>query len=285
VTELSLSIVIPCRDGEGVIGAQLQALSEEPPGDWEIVVVDNGSRDSTAAVVEAAKAELASLRLLDASDAPGRHHACNVGARGARGASLLFLDADDVIEPGLVAVMSQALEESEVAVPRYEYGAVNPGVAGELAYQTERVEEVGGFLPAGSGSGFGIRASVFDEIGGFDETMDYAEDVDLSWRATLAGHDVRLVRDAVLHKRQRTGPRGMFRQHFNYGVATVWLFRKFRRLGMPRRGARDGAADWWRAIAALPFLGRADVRIRWLRRVARACGRMWGTARSGTLYL
>jgi GT2 family glycosyltransferase len=285
VTELSLSIVIPCRDGERVIGAQLQGLSEEPPGDWEIVVVDNGSRDSTAAVVEATKAGLASLRLLDAPDSPGRHHACNVGARGARGASLLFIDADDVIEPGFVAVMSQALQENEVAVPRYEYGAVNAAVAGELAYQTKRVETVGAFLPAGSGSGFGIRASVFEEIGGFDETMDFAEDVDLSWRATLAGHDIRLVRDAVLHKRQRTDARGMFRQHFNYGVASVRLFRKFRKFGMPRRGAREVAGDWWRAIAALPFLSRADVRIRWLRRVARAAGRLWGSARSGTLYL
>lgn len=282
--ELSLSIVIPCRNGEAVIGAQLQALAAEPPGAWEVVVVDNGSRDSTASVVEASKSLLPSLRLVEASDAPGRHHACNVGARVARGASLLFLDADDVIERGFVAAMICALDECEVAVPRYEYRAVNEGVSRGFTYQAEYVEQIGSFLPAGSGSGFGMRASVFDAIGGFDETMDYAEDVDLSWRASLAGHGVQLVHDAVLHKRQRGDLRSMFRQHFNYGVAMVRLYRKFRQVGMPRRTWRGVAADWWAVIAAVPFLFRADVRVRWLRRVARAFGRLWGSAKSGTLY-
>jgi GT2 family glycosyltransferase len=285
MTDLALSIIIPCKDGAGVIGAQLDALAAEAAGGWETIVVDNGSRDDTADVVEGAVERLLSLRLVDAADAAGRHHACNVGARAARGQSLVFLDADDVIEPGFVDAMRRALGAHAVVVPRFEYSRVNEGSAADLEYQTARVEQVCSFLPAGSGSGFGIRASVFAAIGGFDETMDFAEDADLSWRATLAGHPVHFAGDAVLHKRQRSDVRGMFRQHFNYGAATVRLFAKFRRLGMPRRTAPEVAVEWWRVVAAVPFLGRADVRMRWTRRTARALGRAWGSLRSRTIYL
>jgi len=283
-TELDLSIVIPCRDAATVLAEQLEALTREPHGSWEVLVVDNGSTDSTVEIARRFANKLPGFRVVDASDRPGRHHACNVGAAQATGRSLIFLDADDRIAPGFVAAMSAALQQHATAVPRFDYAAFGADASLHFAYQTDGVPDTD-FLPAASGSGFGIHRDVFDGVGGFDETMTYCEDMDLSWRVVLAGVALVFVPDAVVRKRQRSDLRAMFRQHFQFGVAMARLFRKYHAVGMPRRPFAEVWRDWRMIVVGLPRLRTADARVRWTRRTGRALGRLWGSVVNRTLYV
>jgi 4,4'-diaponeurosporenoate glycosyltransferase len=94
----TVSVVVPARDEEATLPALLASLRAFDTGVREVVVVDDGSQDATAAVARAGGATV-----LPAGDPPagwtGKAWACHVGARATSGDLLLFLDADTVLSP------------------------------------------------------------------------------------------------------------------------------------------------------------------------------------------
>lgn len=287
---IDLSVVIPCRDAAAVLPHQLGALATQEwgleRGAWEIVVADNGSTDGTGAVATACRERVPNLRVVDASARPGRHHACNIAVREARGTAVVFLDADDEAGPGYLATMTDALRDHAVVAARLDHSD-DPGWMDGVgsAVQTTGLQDAFAFLPHAAGASLGFRKSVFEELGGFHEHMTYCEDVDLCWRAQLAGHDLVLVPGAVVRYHSRPTAREMFRQHRRYGAAQGQLFREFRSAGMARRPAPQ-VADDWRAIArgAAAGCSSSDGRARLARRAGRAVGRLEGSVRHGVWY-
>ena len=100
--EARVSAVVPARDEEATLPALLASLRASSVPLREVVVVDDGSRDATAAVARAGGA-----RVLAAGTPPegwtGKAWACDVGARATSGDLLLFLDADTVLGPDALA--------------------------------------------------------------------------------------------------------------------------------------------------------------------------------------
>jgi hypothetical protein len=78
----------------------------------------------------------------------------------------------------------------------------------------------------------------------------------------------------------------MFHQHRRYGAAHALLYRDFRAWGMPRRAASEVIRDWLALGKSLLVLGRSTPaeRLRWLRRLARAVGRLSGSVRYRVFY-
>ena len=97
-----VSVVVPARDEEQLLPALLRSVAEQAPTVHDVVVVDDASRDATAAVARAGGA-----RVLSAGTPPpgwtGKAWACHTGAAEATGDLLLFLDADTVLRPGALA--------------------------------------------------------------------------------------------------------------------------------------------------------------------------------------
>jgi 4,4'-diaponeurosporenoate glycosyltransferase len=97
----AVSVVIPARNEEATVGTLLESLRRLTVDVADIIVVDDGSRDATAAVARSAGA-----RVLPAGAPPpgwtGKAWACHVGARASSGGLLLFLDADTVLAPDAV---------------------------------------------------------------------------------------------------------------------------------------------------------------------------------------
>jgi chlorobactene glucosyltransferase len=111
VVEAPASVIVPARDEERSIGACVRSLVAQDHPLLEVIVVDDGSTDRTAAVAAAAGA-----RVVEAGPLPpgwaGKPHACAAGAAAASGDWLVFVDADTVAEPGLVsAALARALEQ------------------------------------------------------------------------------------------------------------------------------------------------------------------------------
>jgi chlorobactene glucosyltransferase len=94
----SLSIVVPARDEERSIETCVRSLVAQHGADVEVIVVDDNSTDATAAILRALQSEFPALRVIDGEPLPagwiGKPWACAQGANAARGAWLLFTDAD-----------------------------------------------------------------------------------------------------------------------------------------------------------------------------------------------
>ncbi|UFN49931.1 glycosyltransferase [Roseomonas sp. OT10] len=127
-----VSILIPARDEEAHIAACVRAALASTGTAVEVVVMDDGSRDRTAALVlELAEAD-PRVRLLAAPPLPpgwtGKVHACARLAEAARGTHLLFIDADVRLAPEAAAALAGHAERHNLAlvtgVPRQEIGTL-----------------------------------------------------------------------------------------------------------------------------------------------------------------
>jgi glycosyltransferase involved in cell wall biosynthesis len=281
-----LSVVIPCLNAAQELPAQLDALAQQVwSGSWEVVIADNGSTDATARVAESYADRLPGIRVVDAGTRRGRHHACNVGAAHAAGRAIVFVDADDEVHPGYLAAMAGALAQGPVVAARLDHTR-DPdwmqGVGGDV--QTSGLQNGLGFLPFGCGASLGFRKLTFDAIGGFREHATLCEDVDICWRAQLAGNDITFVDDAVITYRARPTIRQMYRQHRNYARSWPLLYREFRPAGMPRRETREALAEWGTMLRSVPRLRSRTESARWARRLGRNVGRIEGSIRHRTWY-
>jgi GT2 family glycosyltransferase len=95
------------------------------------------------------------------------------------------------------------------------------------------------WLPATGAGTMGIRRTVFEEAGGFDERLATNEDTDLSWRVQLAGHRLVHHPEIVLHVRKRDGLRAIFRQAYAYGAGDRLLRHRYADVAAAYRRRED----------------------------------------------
>jgi glycosyltransferase involved in cell wall biosynthesis len=284
-----VTVVVPARNAEHVLAGQLRALSEqEYTGAWEVVVADNGSTDGTAKVARAWMDRLPGLRTVDAAGRRGINHARNVGAAKAQGDLLVFCDADDEADAGWLGAMVAAARTADIVGGFLDQTVLNSRRAASwrLPQPRDRLPEMMNYLPYAVGASLGVRTDVFHALGGFTE--DYGgggDDVELCWRAQLAGHTIAFAADAVMlyRLRERLGP--LARQRYGYGRADAQLMKQFRAFGLPPVSAREATWSWLLGVCRLPTLasqGRAGM---WVYGMAWRTGRLVGSIRYRVLCL
>lgn len=131
-----VSVLIPARDEAANIAACVGAVLAGHGVAVEVVVMDDGSRDATAAIVEGLAAADPRVRLLRAPPLPagwtGKVHACHRLGEAARGTHLLFLDADVRLAPHAAAAMAAHALSRDLAlvtgVPRQRVGSWGEGL-------------------------------------------------------------------------------------------------------------------------------------------------------------
>ena len=98
-----VSIVIPCYNEAPRIGpslTRLRAFLQTRPESYEVLVVNDGSKDQTVEVVRSMLPQLPGFELLDATQNEGKEPWCGAASLAARGARVLFTDADLATPPG-----------------------------------------------------------------------------------------------------------------------------------------------------------------------------------------
>jgi glycosyltransferase involved in cell wall biosynthesis len=185
-----VSVLIPARDEERSIGAVLAALRASRGVDMEIIVLDDGSTDDTAKIVEEAAALDPRLRLVPAPELPegwnGKQHACWVLARMASHEVLCFLDADVRVGPEAIYRMAGEINAMEgrkpekamvSGFPRQETGTffeklliplIHFVLLGYLPLAGERWLSWRGFA-VGCGQFMMVRREAYFETGGHSE--------------------------------------------------------------------------------------------------------------------
>jgi glycosyltransferase involved in cell wall biosynthesis len=283
-------VVIACYNAAATIADQLEALAQQSWGHaWEVIVVNNCSTDDSVAVVNRYRNRIANLRLVDASEKQGQAYALNVGVRVARAPYVAFCDADDVVGKGWVSAMGAALEHQELVSGPHDISRLN---SPEVQRSRGNAQPTGiqqytnpPYLPhAGSGN-MGVQRALFESLHGFDESMPALFDTDFCWRAQLAGAKLTAVEQAVLHIRYRDSLRASFRQGKVFGYWNVFMYKRYRKYGMPTLSWKRGVRAWLDLVRSATRLLRRDKRMEWVWNLGWQVGRLSASIRYRVLAL
>lgn len=286
--DIDLTVVIPAYDAADTIDDQLRALGEQRyRGTWEVVVVDNGSTDATAAIVRQWNERDPRIRLVDGSDRSGAAHARNVGAIAARGRNLAFCDADDIVADGWVETIATGLTEHEFVCGPFELERLNPMwlVDAKGTTGTAGVVWFDGVFPFASSCNLGIHRDRFLAIGGFDERINIWEDVELSMRLFLEGVELHYLDAAAVHYRYRQTKREFFARARAYGACRPQIAERLRAYSGIEVSRWQGARNWAWLVRHLPSLRTETGQAHWLWTAGLRLGSLDGSRLVGRLYL
>ncbi|SEH02294.1 Glycosyltransferase involved in cell wall bisynthesis [Nonomuraea solani] len=107
---ITLSVVVPIRDGERFIADALTSLGRNARHDFEFIVVNDGSVDATGDIIEDFVHDLPGLTVLRNPTPVGLADARNTGLSAATGRYVTFMDGDDWLAPGYLARLVDAID-------------------------------------------------------------------------------------------------------------------------------------------------------------------------------
>jgi glycosyltransferase involved in cell wall biosynthesis len=200
-----VSAIIPARNEEAVIAACVDSLANQPEI-GEILVVNDESTDGTDSVIQDLTKKIPNLRLLRTNGLPdgwvGKNYALSIGAQQAKGAWLLFTDADAVHEPDSAARALQIAQQNNAVLVSFSpeqitetwyEKALIPLIYLRLAkrFSYDQVNDPNARAAAANGQFLMIRRVVYDELGGHASVAgEVLEDVAFAIRAKSAGHRI-----------------------------------------------------------------------------------------------
>ena len=206
---MPVTVVVPVYNSrDTVVGAVRSALGQVPPP-AEVLVVDDGSTDGSAAAVRAAFAAESSVRVLQQENA-GPSRARNRGIAEASQPLLAFLDADDEWLPDKLALQDHVLaSEPAVGLVACDWVRERPrdgGTGGRASAPWSRLTYRDCLvLNRFQTSTVLMRTALARALGGFDAAVDGAEDWDLWVRVAQVADVVKLNRPLVVYRDVATG--------------------------------------------------------------------------------
>jgi GT2 family glycosyltransferase len=268
------SVIIPNWNGIGHLPACLDALRAQTYPHLETILVDNGSIDGSQALVTEQYPE---VKLLALDTNLGLTGGNNAGFEMAKGEVLISLNNDTAADADFVHALVAALQEHPEAGlaaskmllfderDRIHSAGDGYGADGIPFNRGVWQQDVGqfdepGWVFGGCGGAVAYRRALLKQVGMFDESFFmYCEDVDLNWRAQLAGWRCWYTPDAVVyHKLSATGG-GPIASYYT-GRNTLWVIAKdypgtllrknWRRVARAQWRISQEAARAWRGEAA-----------------------------------
>ena len=213
VSKADVAVIVPTRNSAATLRVCLRSIREQIHS-CTLVVVDNGSTDTTMAIAH----EFADIVL---TCGPERSAQRNAGAAATPAAIVGFIDSDMELPPTVVSEVVEAWRGGAVSV------TVPERTVGEGFWAEVRAFERSFY--DGSDSIEAPRffsRDVFDSVGGFDETLTGAEDWDLGIRTRDAGRRVRTV-SIILHHEGRVRYWTACRKKGYYGAGLLRFVSKY----------------------------------------------------------
>jgi succinoglycan biosynthesis protein ExoA len=230
----SLAVIIPARNEAPVIDACLRSVAAQrwPEGRLEVIVIDDGSTDDTAAIARVHGATV--LRTEGVGPSRGR----NLALARTMADLCLFTDADCELQPGFLDALTAGLAAAGPTFAGAGGRQLGPPGAPPYARLVQRFLEAAGFVSDYAHTGARqaetshnpsccalLRRHAVLEVGGFREDLWPCEDLDLDLRLRRAGRRFLYVPEAVVHHHRPDTPAAFARMMRNYGRGHAHLIR------------------------------------------------------------
>jgi len=199
---VNISVIIPSFNRSERLEKAINSVLQQSHECMELIVVDDGSTDGTAQLVEQISNTDPRVRYFY-QDNQGVSAARNFGLSKVKGDWIAFLDSDDEWLPEKLSQQVQLLKQSDLLICHTEEIWMRNGVR---VNQMKKHQKQGGdvfekslAMCAMSPSSIMIHKSVFDDVGVFDESFIVCEDYDL-WLRIAAKYEVAYVEEPMIIK-------------------------------------------------------------------------------------
>jgi glycosyltransferase involved in cell wall biosynthesis len=256
-----ISICIPAYNAERFLPAALESVRAQRFTDWELIVTEDGSRDSTEEIVrEFARSVSQSVRYDRHEQNLGLPATRNTGIASARGEWIALLDADDVWTTG-------HLEAAATLIPRTSAELIH---AGSVLFDSDTGREIEVRAPtpqmvaefprslfygnyAIQPSSVVLRRCLWQDVGGFDPTFRYVEDREMWIRCARTGAQFAYTGlNTCLYRKH---PSAISRHGIAMALASARVFEKnIDWEAVPSRHRHIQAADAWFAAGRMALL-------------------------------
>ena len=256
-----VSVVICAYNAERTMRDCLESLRRLDYPNFEVVIVDDGSRDRTADI----SMDFPEFRLIRQPN-KGLAVARNVGMHAARGEIIAYTDSDCVVDPHWLTLMVRSMTENNFdgcGGPNYaphEEGwiaascAASPGAPCHVLVAEDRAEHL-------AGCNMLFSKAALAKIGGFDPQFTSAgDDVDICWRLLDAGFKLGFSPAAFVWHFRRNTVKAYYGQQRGYGRAEAMLYPRY-----PERFNVMGQIAWRGTIPGLArtIPGGSRKRVMW----------------------
>jgi cellulose synthase/poly-beta-1,6-N-acetylglucosamine synthase-like glycosyltransferase len=229
-----VTVVIPAYNEERVIVRTVEAVLASDYRNFEVIVVDDGSADRTAALVTGAFAGDKRVRLI-AKPNGGKYSALNAGISAAHGSLLLLLDADTVVAKDALSRLVPHFSDARVAAVS---GNTRVGNVVNIITRCQRIEYIRDFnlikngmsragcmavVPGALGA---WRKSAVEAVGGFSSAT-LGEDRDITMALIRAGYKLDFEPSAFSETEAPQTLRDFMKQRFRWTYATIQCIHKY----------------------------------------------------------
>ena len=213
------TVIIPLYNKENYVENTLKSIINQTFSDYEVLIIDDCSTDASVTKIQPYLSD--SIRVISHTKNSGLSASRNTGIRNAKSSFVTFLDADDIWKPTLLesfySMMQEFPEEAifatnyvesypngEIILPKNSTSDLKPNATVLIKDFFKRNKQQGFFIH----SGICLDKKVYDEVGFYDETINFAEDLDFNIRA-FNSHDLvyntdRLVNYTMYSENQLT---------------------------------------------------------------------------------
>ena len=261
-----VSIIVPCHNEEQVVAETIQSLVEQRYPSLEIIAVDDGSTDGTAAILAELAGRHDRLRVIALEQNQGKAVALKMGALAARSEYLVCIDGDAILDENATTwLVSHLMSGPRVGAvtgnPRIRnratlLGKLQVGEFSSIIGMIKRAQRTYGRLFTVSGVVVAFRRTALHRIGYWSDTI-VTEDIDISWRLQMDHWDVRYEPRALCSILMPETLSGLWRQRLRWAQGGVQVVL-----------AHASSLRTWRARRMWPILAESLVTIIWAYSVA-----------------
>jgi glycosyltransferase involved in cell wall biosynthesis len=204
-----VSVIIPAYNAAAFIELACRSAVAQTHPDMEVVVIDDGSKDATASIAESIPG-VTCIRKPNGGVSSAR----NVGMRACTGDLIAFLDADDIWHPQKIAAqvaLMQRYPDSDLNYTRIVFDTANFNPDASIPSDPEPPHTLINELeptfrqPYLGTSSVMVRRRAYERVGGFDETLPFAEDIKFFLQVVVKRPQVAILEFPAVYKRPVAG--------------------------------------------------------------------------------